>query len=130
MNDSGYFMDKWVRLRHVNNGKCIFTKGIKSELFIPINHGEGKFVASVDALKRMEENDQIVFKYVDNPNGSTMDIAGVCNPEGNVFGMMPHPEKYVHPYTHPYWTRLDSLPEEGDGLAIFRNAVEYAKKRF
>jgi phosphoribosylformylglycinamidine synthase len=57
------------------------------------------------------------------------DIAGVCNPEGNVLGLMPHPEKYVHPYTHPRWTRLSTIPKEGDGLAIFRNAVEYAGKK-
>ncbi|MBN2042545.1 MAG: phosphoribosylformylglycinamidine synthase I, partial [Candidatus Aenigmarchaeota archaeon] len=115
MNDSGYFMDKWIRLRHVNKGKCIFTKGIKQEIFIPINHGEGKFMAPPEILRNLEENDQLVFKYADNPNGSVMDIAGICNPEGNVFGMMPHPEKYVHPYTHPFWTRMEKLPEEGDG---------------
>jgi phosphoribosylformylglycinamidine synthase len=130
MNDSGYFIDKWVLLKHVNKGKCVFTRGISNEIFIPINHAEGKFVATPEILKKLEDNDQVVFKYVDNPNGSLNDIAGICNTEGNVFGLMPHPEKYVHPYTHPYWTRLKDLPKEGDGLVIFRNAVEYARKRF
>ncbi len=130
MNDSGYFIDKWVTLRHSSKGKCVFTRNMKPEIFIPINHGEGKFIAPEDVLRKLEENDQIVFRYAENPNGSMMDIAGICSPEGNVFGMMPHPEKYVHPYTHPHWTRLESLPQEGDGLAIFRNAVEYARKRF
>lgn len=129
-NDSGYFIDKWVRLKHVNLQKCMFTKGMKNEIFVPINHGEGKFVASTEILNKLEENDQVVFRYIDNPNGSMNDIAGVCNTEGNVFGMMPHPEKFVSKYMHPCWTRLKGLPEEGDGLSIFKNAVEYAKKKF
>jgi phosphoribosylformylglycinamidine synthase len=54
-------------------------------------------------------------------------IAGICNPEGNVFGLMPHPEKFIHKWTHPYWTRLN-LPKEGDGFKIFKNAVDFAKK--
>jgi phosphoribosylformylglycinamidine synthase len=128
-NDSGYFMDKWVRLAHVNRGRCVFTKGMKSEIFVPINHGEGKFIAPADVMRRLEENDQVVFKYRENPNGSMNDIAGICNAEGNVFGLMPHPEKFVSKYTHPFWTRLKALPEEGDGLAIFRNAVEHAKRK-
>jgi phosphoribosylformylglycinamidine synthase len=128
-NDGGYFIDKWVHLRHVNKGKCIFTKGIKSEIFVPINHGEGKFIAPPEILRRLEENDQVVFTYKENPNGSVNSIAGICNTEGNVFGLMPHPEKFVSKYTHPYWTREKSLAEEGDGLAIFRNAVNYAKKK-
>jgi phosphoribosylformylglycinamidine synthase I len=128
-NDSGYFIDRWVRLKHVNKGRCVFTRGMKSGIFVPINHGEGKFVAPPEILRRLEENDQVVFKYLDNPNGSLNGIAGICNEQGNVFGLMPHPEKYVSKYTHPYWTREKSLPEEGDGLAIFRNAVEYAKRK-
>lgn len=128
-NDSGYFIDKWVRLRHVNKGKCIFTRGMKSEIFVPINHGEGKFIAPPEIIRKLEDNDHVVFRYVENPNGSMNGIAGICNAEGNVFGLMPHPEKFVSKYTHPYWTREKSLPEEGDGLAIFRNAVEYAKRK-
>jgi len=130
VNDSGYFIDRWVTLKHVNKGRCVFTKGMKSEIFVPVNHGEGKFVAPPEILHRLEENDQVVFRYKDNPNGSMNDIAGICNTEGNVFGLMPHPEKFVTKYMHPYWTRTANLPEEGDGLAIFRNAVNYAKKKF
>ncbi|MFH1237206.1 MAG: phosphoribosylformylglycinamidine synthase I [Candidatus Aenigmatarchaeota archaeon] len=129
-NDSGYFIDKWVTLNHVNKGKCVFTKGMKSEIFVPINHGEGKFIASPEILHSLETNDQVVFTYKDNPNGSMNSIAGICNTQGNVFGLMPHPEKFVSKYTHPSWTRDKWLPEEGDGLAIFRNAVNYAKKKF
>jgi len=136
-NDCGYFQDRWTYLKHENKGKCIFTRGIKDIIYVPVNHGEGKFVADRDVIKRLEDNDQIVFKYVDadgnyagfpwNPNGSMDNIAGICNPEGNVFGLMPHPEKFIHKYTHPYWTRL-KLGEEGDGFKIFKNAVEFASK--
>ncbi len=136
-NDCGYFQDRWIYMKHENKGKCVFTKGIKDIIYIPVNHGEGKFVADRNVIRRLEENDQIVFKYVDpdgnyagfpwNPNGSMDNIAGICNPEGNVFGLMPHPEKFIHKWMHPYWTR-NNLSEEGDGFRIFRNAVEFAKK--
>jgi phosphoribosylformylglycinamidine synthase len=136
-NDCGYFQDRWVYLKHENKGKCVFTRGIKDIIYIPVNHAEGKFVADRDVIRRLEENDQVVFKYVDpdgnyagfpwNPNGSIDNIAGICNPEGNVLGLMPHPEKFTHKWMHPYWTRVD-LPDEGDGFRIFRNAVEFAKK--
>jgi phosphoribosylformylglycinamidine synthase len=85
----------------------------------------------------LEENDEMVFKYVDgkgreagypcNPNGSMGSIAGICNKEGNVFGMMPHPERFLSRYQHPRWTR-EKLPEEGDGLKIFKNAVQFAAR--
>ena len=136
-NDCGYFQDRWIYMKHENKGKCVFTRGIKDIIYIPVNHAEGKFVADRNVIKRLEENDQVVFKYVDpdgnyagfpwNPNGSMDNIAGICNPEGNVFGLMPHPEKFIHKWTHPCWTRL-KLEEEGDGFAIFRNAVEVARK--
>ena len=136
-NDCGYFQDRWVYLKHENKRNCVFTRGIKEIIYIPVNHAEGKFVAERRVIRKLEENDQIVFKYVDpegnyagfpwNPNGSMDNIAGVCNPDGNVFGLMPHPEKFIHKYMHPYWTRLN-LKEEGDGFKIFRNAVEFARK--
>lgn len=124
-NDSGLFVDKWVRLRSFS--ESVFNKGIK-ELFVPVNHGEGKFVAEKKVLEKLEENNRIVFKYVDNPNGSFNDVAGIVNEEGNVFGLMPHPEKFVHHYTHPYWTRIEKFNEEGGGLKIFKNLVEDGRK--
>jgi phosphoribosylformylglycinamidine synthase len=137
-NDSGYFQDRWIYLKHENKGKCIFTRGIKDIINIPVNHAEGKFVADRDVIRRLEDNDQVVFKYVDpdgnyagfpwNPNGSFDNIAGICNPDGNVFGLMPHPEKFIHKWTHPCWTRLN-LAEEGDGFSIFRNSMKFAKKK-
>ena len=68
--------------------------------------------------------------YPQNPNGSVEAIAGICDPTGRVFGKMPHATAYLSPYNHPHWTRLKvegTLPEEGEGFQIFRNAVEYAR---
>jgi len=66
-------------------------------LRIPINHFEGNYVCSPEVLNQLEEENRIVFRYVDNPNGSIADIAGICNAEGNVVGMMPHPERATSP---------------------------------
>jgi phosphoribosylformylglycinamidine synthase I len=137
-NDSGKFECRWVYLKHIDNGKCVFTRNIKDVMYLPIAHGEGKFT-TVDrhTLDALEAGNQVVFKYVDtegkyagypwNPNGSDRHIAGICDATGRIFGMMPHPERYLSKYNHPRWTR-EELQEEGDGVAIFRNAVEYAER--
>lgn len=113
-NDSGKFEDRWVYLKNVNRGKCIFTRGIDT-IYLPVAHGEGKLVTDRKALMEFKRDDEIVFKYVDdegkesgypwNPNGSMENIAGICNKEGNVFGLMPHPERHLIRYHHPQWTR-------------------------
>ena len=135
-NDSARFECRPTLLRNDNRGKCIFTSDVpkKKVLMIPSAHAEGKLL-SMDPrfVDRLEENDQIVFRYVGengedatypwNPNGSPSDIAGICNPAGNVLGMMPHPERVLTRFTHPDWTRgYDS--EEGDGLCIFRSVMK------
>jgi len=136
-NDSGRFEDRWVHLKTNQNSKCIFTKGIES-MYLPVRHGEGKFVTKTQqVLTRMKKGNQVVFQYVDkegnlagyphNPNGSVDNIAGICDETGRVFGMMPHPEAFQHRTNHPRWTR-EELPEEGVGIAIFRNAVEYVRE--
>lgn len=135
-NDSGKFEDRWVYLKNVNRGNCPFTKGIDT-IYLPVAHGEGKFVTDKSTLKELKENDEIVFKYVDdkgresgypwNPNGAMENIAGICNKEGNVFGMMPHPERFITSFHHPRWLR-ERLPTQGDGVRIFKNAVQYAAK--
>ena len=137
-NDSARFENRWVHLKTDPNTKCVWLKGIEG-LELPIRHGEGKFIpADDDALARLKQNGQIALRYVAadgspangqfplNPNGATDDIAGICDPTGRIFGLMPHPEANVDRTNHPCWTRLD-LPEEGPGLQIFRNAVEYAQ---
>lgn len=137
-NDSGKFEDRWVNLR-VNHTKCIFTKGIES-LFLPVRHGEGKFFTEDEGvIKRLFDDNQVVAQYADennnpalaypkNPNGSLEAIAGITDPTGRLFGLMPHPEAYLSPFNHPSWTRLKiegKLPKEGEGVQVFRNAVAY-----
>ncbi len=136
-NDSGRFEDRWVHLRNNAASKCVFTKGIKN-IYLPVRHGEGKFVVKdPGVLAGLKKNQHIVFRYVDNegnpagypynPNGSVDSIAAICDETGRIFGMMPHPEAFTHRTNHPAWTRQD-LPEEGEGMAIFRNAVEFAEE--
>lgn len=137
-NDSGKFEDRWVYLKVNPNSDCIFTRGIDGLLYVPVCHGEGKFVVkNEETLNRICSNQQIVVQYVDaegsftgypfNPNGSVNNIAGICDETGRVFGMMPHPEDFVRRTHHPRWTRED-LPESGSGLKFFINAVEYARE--
>jgi len=133
-NDSNKFEDRWVYLRADSDKSPFINKG--EIIYLPIAHGEGKFVTKDDAtLAALRDNDQVVFRYVDaagntgapypvNPNGSVDDIAGICDTTGRVLGLMPHPERHVLPTQHPRWTR-DGLRDEGDGMQIFRNAVDY-----
>jgi len=136
-NDSGKFECRWVYLKAVENNKCVFTKNIKPIIYLPVAHGEGKFTTiNKDILDKIENNGQVVFRYVDadgniagypwNPNGSDRSIAGICDATGRIFGMMPHPERFLIKYNHPRWTR-ENLDEEGDGLAIYRNGVKFAE---
>lgn len=137
-NDSSRFEDRWVYLRINQNSNCVFSQGITDLLYLPVRHGEGKFIPQGNkVLKQVKQNNQIVFQYVDasgdfgdypvNPNGSVGSIAGICDETGLLFGLMPHPEGYVTRTQHPRWTRED-LPPEGQGLRIFRNAVNYARE--
>jgi phosphoribosylformylglycinamidine synthase len=132
-NDSGRLEDRWVHL-HVSPGNCPFLKGY-DHLYMPVAHGEGKLLFRESwILKGLEQSGQAVLHYVDehgqpgpypiNPNGSMGDVAGLCDATGRVLGLMPHPERHVLPMQHPHWTRLPSR-DEGDGLRLFKNAVEY-----
>lgn len=135
-NDSGRFEDRWVWLAVDSGSRCVFTQGLE-RLYLPVRHGEGKVVtAGPDILEQMVRQHQVALRYVHpqsyeptmeypyNPNGSAEAIAGLCDPTGRVFGLMPHPEAFVHKSHHPSWTRED-LPEEGAGLVLFQNAVQY-----
>jgi phosphoribosylformylglycinamidine synthase len=138
-NDSGKFEDRWVYLKVDADSPCVFTKGIET-LYLPVRHGEGKFIPQDTAvLKKMQAEHLVVVQYSDkncfkpvmkypfNPNGSVDAIAGICDETGRVFGMMPHPEAYLHFTNHPRWTR-ENLPEEGMGVALFRNAIDFLRK--
>ena len=130
-NDSGFYIDRWVGLKSVGE-KCVFLSEI-NELYLPIAHAEGKFVTRDEAtLERFDQAGQLVLCYADvagaifpfNPNGSLGDVAGICDSTGRVFGLMPHPERFVDFTQHPNWTRRKNRGE-GAGLALFRNAVRY-----
>lgn len=125
-NDCGRFIDRWVRLE-TRGHRCVWTVGIDRQIELPIAHGEGKFVPLDDAVRKaLRDNDQVAMVYVgENPNGSVDDIAGVCDATGLVLGLMPHPERHVDPLQHFAWTSRRSLSQQGDGLQIFRNAVNH-----
>jgi phosphoribosylformylglycinamidine synthase len=109
---------------------------LDDNIICPIAHGEGNFqVSDQSLLSTFSQSDQIALAYVNsdgspakgayplNPNGSLLDIAGICNPQGNVLGLMPHPENHIHAWQHPRHTR----GEHGQsGLALFENGVRYA----
>lgn len=136
-NDSGKFEDRWVHLRSEFN-VCVWTQGMEEILELPVAHGEGKFVLKDEtALEHLLGFGQIVFHYCDsqgreagypwNPNGSVGNIAGICDPSGRIFGLMPHPERHVTALQHPRWNR-EERKGEGEGLAVFRNGVQWVEK--
>ena len=133
-NSSAKYEDRWVKLKRTSD-KCVFLSGVDF-LELPVGHGEGRFVAKDEAtLKQLEDAGQLVLRYTNgsngevgypaNPNGSQKDVAGVCDASGRVFGLMPHPDRHLLPTNHPQWTRRETLPEHGDGFAIFRNAIQF-----
>ena len=134
-NDSAKFEDRWVHLS-VSPNKSIFTDGV-SRLYLPVAHGEGKFIAPDAALQEIIGGKQVVFRYVNdsgeeagypwNPNGSMHSIAGICDDTGRVLGLMPHPERHALGVQHPQWTRLGLKPE-GDGMGVFRSVVSYYRR--
>jgi phosphoribosylformylglycinamidine synthase I len=134
-NACGHFECRWVTLTPLSQ-TCVWTRGLQEALDCPVAHGEGNFTARQAAtIQRLKESDQIALVYAlpdgspaqnvypYNPNGSLMDIAGICNPAGNVLGLMPHPEDNVFPYQHPQWTRRPGR----SSLPLFQNGVRYAK---
>ena len=138
-NAGGRFEDRWVWLE-ARSPQCVFTRGMTEPMYVPIAHAEGLFKASSNAaLDKLEQQGQVAFRYINpeggdavhpwNPNGSDRDIAGICDPSGRVLGLMPHPERHVHPTQHPHWTRLPER-EEGEGLVVFRNAVAAVRSDF
>jgi len=148
-NDCGNFRDDWVKMRVNPESPCIFIRGIQF-LELPIRHGEGKFFAPSGVLAKLQKNNQTTLFYTlpsgepaqghfpDNPNGSLLDIAGICDPSGRIFGLMPHPEAFHHFTQHPNWTLHKEIreregreleTEEGAGLMIFKNAFEYLQEK-
>ncbi len=134
---------RWVNIKNENSGKCIFTRKVRkgSVLRVPVAHAEGRFMFIKEreerCLERLRENDQLVFRYCHedgeyaegsyptNPNGSIYDVAGICNPEGTVFGLMPHPERAFYGWQQPDWTMQRRMPQYGDGKLIFESLIAH-----
>jgi phosphoribosylformylglycinamidine synthase len=132
-NDSGRFEARWIRLAP-QPGLSPFVP-FSEPIELPVAHGEGKFLtADPNALESLDAAGQIVLKYADrdgnptqqypdNPNGSALAAASLCDPSGRIFGLMPHPERFVNIIQHPRWTREGKSTGAGQGLMIFRGAV-------
>jgi phosphoribosylformylglycinamidine synthase subunit PurQ / glutaminase len=157
LNDSDKFECRWVFLKKVQSSmskvqsqkqrnrdkgirtaECLWTKGLPEMIQLPVAHGEGKFISrDQKVLDSLEKSGQVVLRYADpagepvnypfNPNGSVNNIAGICNKKGNIFGLMPHPERFVYKW------QLNKDPQEVNrkpfswGFQIFKNAVNYCK---
>ncbi|OPA14880.1 phosphoribosylformylglycinamidine synthase subunit PurQ [Bacillus cereus] len=119
-NENLKFMCRTVQLR-VENNETMFTSQYEKneEINIPIAHGEGNYYCDEETLKQLEENNQIAFRYVENPNGSVSDIAGIVNKKGNVLGMMPHPERAV-----------DELLGGAEGLKVFQSILKQWRETY
>ena len=148
-NDCGNFRDQWVTLKVVPISPCIFTEGLDL-LELPIRHGEGKFYAKDAVMRRLIDDNQVVLQYAMtdgslanrtfpfNPNGSMYDIAGICDPSGRIFGLMPHPEAFNHWTNHPDWPRIKENKKRGKsnttsaitpGIRLFQNAVTFIRNQ-
>jgi phosphoribosylformylglycinamidine synthase len=136
-NAGGHFECRWVTLQPISQ-VCIWTRQLQEMIECPVAHGEGNF-QTIDAgtINQLTARDQVALTYVHpdgtpaasvypfNPNGSMLDIAGICNPQGNVLGLMPHPENHIHAFQHPGWSRG---VVSGSGLPLFENGVKYAQQ--
>ncbi len=134
-NSMARFVDRWTRVEIPSDTVCIWTKGLdcqKPDDMLPNAHGEGRFVAPQSVVERLEATGQIAIRYraCDNFNGSVSAIAGICDPSGLVFGLMPHPERYTRWTQHPQWTRVDASARQNEplGLRIFKNAVRWVRE--
>lgn len=135
-NIGGRFVDRWVGMVP-EASNCVWTREL-AEVFrdrpealqLPVAHGEGRLVVgSARALAALERG-HVALRYADNYNGSEGAIAGLCDASGLIFGLMPHPERFLDWNRHPYWTRLseDARRSDAPGLVMFKSAVEAAAR--
>jgi phosphoribosylformylglycinamidine synthase len=143
-NDSGKYEDRWVYCKVNNRVSSPFLKGIDL-LPLPVRHGEGKLIIKDDKIRQaIKDKNLIALSYADkngnftneyplNPNGAEMNIAGLVNPSGQVFGLMPHPEAFLSFYNHPAWATMQRNGKEFSrnetGQVIFDNIVNFLEKR-
>ncbi len=139
-NNSGKYEDRWVSCCVTPGTKTPFLKGI-TKIALPVRHGEGKMIIKDEATRQhivsqqlnclsyCDESGNPTDEYPGNPNGAELNCAGLTNPSGQVFGLMPHPEAYLSLYNHPNWGQMKrrnpTISEEGEGLAIFKNIVRH-----
>jgi phosphoribosylformylglycinamidine synthase len=135
-NARGRFECRWVYLRPEPNNRCIFTAGLEELIYCPVAHGEGRIAArDAAALSTLQSKGYVALSYVEddhatmhypaNPNGSSLGIAGLTNVQGNVLGLMPHPENHIFGWQHPRHAR----GEYGmTGLKLFQNGIQYCLK--
>ncbi len=138
LNRQARFEDRWVHLAAAKNN-CVFLRDIE-RMYLPMAHAEGRLAISCDeAGCKFAGTGQLCLRYCEpggaamddmlayphNPNGSQMNVAGLCDSTGRIFGLMPHPERHIEATHHPFWTRRTEQPEHGEGFAIFQNAVRY-----
>ncbi|HEY9766385.1 MAG TPA: phosphoribosylformylglycinamidine synthase subunit PurQ [Chroococcales cyanobacterium] len=147
-NESNRFENRWVDLLVDPCSPSVYTEGLGT-LNLPVRHGEGRLFAGDETIRKLIEKGYAVLRYLDaegketeeypfNPNGSPCGIAGLCDPSGRIFGLMPHPEAFLDFTNHPHWTRSLSrlrregkaIPKAGEGLALFNNVVRKADGAF
>lgn len=144
-NAEGRFIDDWVGVEVDAHARCVWTMDLdpgadERVMLLPIANGEGRFVATDDAVRALEAGGQVALRYRGEVNGSASRIAGICDASGRVIGLMPHPERYLQWTHHPSWTRLRAdgpwppAPvsvgggeSEPPGLVMFRSAVRAAR---
>ena len=151
-NDSGHFDCRWINLRIERNSKCVFLNNGTIEqlnnglVSYQVAHGEGKFLAEKNTIDKIEKENLVTFRYIDddgkstqeypeNPNGSLNAIAGITDITGRILGLMPHPERFVRIEQHPNWRRMKinkSIRRAQDlrpqGLPIFENMIRYVQQ--
>jgi len=146
-NASAKFECRWIYVRHDNGGRCLLTSSLPEHavLRMPVAHGEGRFTFDKERegpqLTKLLDNDQLVFTYAApdggsaggtypyNPNGSIADIAGICNPQGNVLGVMPHPERSFYGWQLPDW-QVNGLQKYGDGKLLIESILKFYEEKF
>jgi phosphoribosylformylglycinamidine synthase subunit PurQ / glutaminase len=138
LNRQARFEDRWVHLVNAHSNS-VFLAGVSS-MYLPMAHAEGRFTLSDQAaaqrllgaqqlgLRYSDATGQVsdaLLPFPDNPNGADLNVAGISDPTGRIFGLMPHPERHLDFTNHPFWTRRETQPEHGEGRIIFTNAVRY-----
>ena len=130
-NASARFVDDWCTMEVDPTSPCVWTKGLADydddQRMLPIAHGEGRLIGDTALIADLLASGRAPLRYAVDLNGSAERIAGVCDASGRVFGLMPHPERFLDWNRHPFFSRLDGIDTDPPGLCIFKAAVEAAR---